>query len=110
MKRAPREAGATRDTCHFFLVLAQLRARAGDVFKVSSLERLYASPAVCSRREFEDAGPHVLVAMLSLPSLLTWLHDCAVPELAQTSSAAQDRWVEVPGLLGPGFVTGRDFA
>ena len=58
VKRAAREAAG--DACErwMFGKFRQLRARAGDVFKVSSLERLYASPAVCSKLEFEDAGPH----------------------------------------------------
>lgn len=59
--RGSRGGQATRVMPRTSFVLRQLRAREGDVFKVSSLERLYASPAVCSRREFEDAGPHVLV-------------------------------------------------
>ena len=51
------------------LVFRQLRARAGDVFKVSSLERLNASPAVCSRSEFEGAGPHVRLKRCPCPLL-----------------------------------------
>ena len=50
VKRAAREAGGdARKTCRKLTCCVASRARAGDVFKVSSLERSYASPAVCSR-------------------------------------------------------------
>ena len=61
------------------------------------------------KSEFEDAGPRCVrnFPPASFSLAILQLQNMPYPKYALMSSGAQDRWGEVPGLLGPGFAVGR---
>ena len=109
VKRAAREragdAGVTRSLKHGISSSALARATSSSV----ALSTFVCELCGRSRRQFEDAGPHCVpnFPLASFSLAILQVQNMPYPKYALMSSGAQDRWGEVPGLLGPGFAAGR---
>ena len=103
--RARRRRGVTRSLKHEFRSSALARATSSSV----ALSTFVCELCGRSRTEFEDAGPHCVrnFPPASFSLAILQLQNMPYPKYALMSSGAQDRWGEVPGLLGPNFAVGR---